>query len=51
MDAELHVPIVTLSTKENVNLTKQLSHGFKRSVYSNSHQTIPAKVIEKGKNI
>ena len=27
-DAELHVPIVTLSTKDNVNLTKQLSDGF-----------------------
>ena len=32
-DAKLHVPIVTLSTKDNVNLTKQLSNGFKRSVY------------------
>ena len=28
--AKLHVPIVTLSTKDNVNLTKQLSDGFKR---------------------
>ena len=25
MDAKIHVPIVTLSTKDNVNLTKQLS--------------------------
>ena len=32
-DAKLHVPIVTLSTKDNVNLTKQLSDG-----------SIPAKV-------
>ena len=46
-DAKLHVPIVTLSTKDNVNLTKQLSDGFKRSAYWNSYQTIPAKVIEK----
>ena len=30
---KLHVPVVTLSTKDNVNLTKQLSNGFKRSVY------------------
>ena len=30
-----YVPIVTLSTKDNVNLTKQLSKGFKRSVYWN----------------
>ena len=44
-DAKLHVPIVTLSTKDNVNLTKQLSNGFKRSVYWNIYQTIPAKVI------
>ena len=32
-DAKLHVPIVALSTKSNVNLTKQLSDGFKRSAY------------------
>ena len=32
-DAKLHVPIVTLSTENNVNLTKQLSNGFKRFVY------------------
>ena len=50
-DAKLHVPIVTLSTKESENLTKQLSEGFKRSVYWNSYQTKLAKVIEKGKNL
>ena len=33
IDAKLHVPIVTLSTKTNVNLTKQLSNGFKGSVF------------------
>ena len=44
-DAKLHVPIVTLSTKVNVNLTKQLSNGFKRSVSWNNYQTIPTKVI------
>ena len=48
-DAKLHVPIVTLSTKNSVNLTKQLSEWFKWSVYWNSYQTNPAKVIEKGK--
>ena len=26
---KLYVPIVTLSTKDNVNLTKQLNEGFK----------------------
>ena len=46
-DAKLHVSIVTLSTKDHVNLTKQLSDGFKRSVYWNSYQAIPAKVREK----
>ena len=29
---KLYVPIVTLSTKDNVSLTKQLNGGFKRSV-------------------
>ena len=28
-NTELYSPIVTLSTKENVNLTKQLNEGFK----------------------
>ena len=32
---KLYVPIVTLSTKDNVNLTKQLNEGFERSVYWN----------------
>ena len=43
--------MVTLSTKYNVILTKQLSEGFKRYVYWNSYQTKPANVIEKGKKI
>ena len=51
MDAKLHVLIVTLSTKDNVYLTKQISDGFKRSVYWTSYQTIPEKVIEEGKDI
>ena len=32
---KLYVPVVTLSTKDNVNLTKQLNEGFKRSTYWN----------------
>ena len=51
MDAKLHVTIVTLSTKDSANLAKQLNKGFKRSVYWNSFETKPAKVIEQGKNI
>ena len=50
-DAKLHFPIVTLSTTDSVNLTKQLNEGFKRSVNWNSYQTKPAKVIEKGENL
>ena len=51
IDTKLHVSVVTLSTKDSANLAKQLSEGFKRSVYWNSYETKPAKVIEKGKNI
>ena len=50
-EAKLHVPVVTLSTKDSVNLAKQLNEGIKRSVYWNSYETKPAKVIEKGKNL
>ena len=50
-DAKLHVSIVTLSTKDSANLTKQLNEGFKRSVYWNSYERKPAKVIEQGKSI
>ena len=35
-DAKLHVPVVTLSTKDSANLTKQLNEKFKRSVYWNN---------------
>ena len=37
--AKLHVPVGTLSTKDNVNLTKQLNEGFKRSVYWNEYES------------
>ena len=36
---KLYVPIVTLSTKDTVNLTKQLNEGFKKSVYWNEHKS------------
>ena len=32
-DTELYVPAVTLSTKDNTNLTKQSNEGFKRTIY------------------
>ena len=44
-NTKLHAPIVTLATKYNVNLKKQLSNGFKRSFYCNIYQIIPAKEI------
>ena len=34
-NAKLYVPVVTLSTKDNTNLTKQLNEGFKRTIYCN----------------
>ena len=37
--AKLYVPVVTLSTKFNVNLTKQLNERFKRSVYWNEYKS------------
>ena len=36
---KLYVPIATLSTKNNVNLTKQLNEGFKRPVYWNEYKS------------
>ena len=47
-EAKLHIPIVILTTTDSLSLTKQLSKGFKRSVYLNNYQTKPAKVIEAG---
>ena len=35
---KLYVPVATLSTKVNVNLTKQLKEGFERSVYWNEYK-------------
>ena len=36
---KLYVPTVTLSTKDNVNLAKQLNEGFKRSLYWNEYKS------------
>ena len=36
---QLYVPIVTLSTKDNAKLSKQLNEGFKRSIYWNKYKT------------
>ena len=41
----------SLSTKDIANLTKQLSKGFRRSVYWNNYQRKPVIVTEKGISI
>ena len=44
---KLYVPIVTSSTKDNVNLTKQLNEGFKRSVYWSEYKSkIETKIAD-----
>ena len=37
-DTKLHVPIVTLSTKDSTNLAKQINDGSERFVYWNSYE-------------
>ena len=34
-NTKLYAPIFTLSTKDNVKLTKQLNEGFERPIYWN----------------
>ena len=42
----MYVPVVTLSTKDNVNLTKKLDEGFKKPVYWNEYKSqIEAKEV------
>ena len=36
---KLYVPVLTLSTKDNENLTKQLNERFKRSIYWNEYKS------------
>ena len=44
----MYVPIVILSSKDNVNLTKQLNEEFKRSVYWNEYKSkIDSKEADK----
>ena len=38
-NTKLYVPIITLSSKDNVKLAKQLNRGFERSVYWNEYKT------------
>ena len=40
-NTKLYVPVVTLSTEDNNNLTKQLNEGFKRTIYWNQYVSKP----------
>ena len=40
-NTKLYVPVVTLSIKDNNNLTKQLKDGFKRTIYWNQYVSKP----------
>ena len=44
-DAKLYIPIVTLSSEDNVKLSKLLSEGFKRPIYWNEYKVIPNKIV------
>ena len=44
-DAKLYVPIVTLSSEDNVKLSKLLSDGFKRPIYWKEYKIIPNKIV------
>ena len=43
IDIKLYVPIVTLSAKDNVKLSKLLDEGFKKPIYWNQYKVIPDK--------
>ena len=45
-DAKIYVPIVTLSAKDSVELSKLLGEGFKRSIYWNEYKVIDNKIVE-----
>ena len=40
-NTKLYIPVVTLSTKDNNNLTKQLNECFKRTIYWNQYVSKP----------
>ena len=42
----MYVPVVTLSTEDNVKLVKQLNERFKRPVYRNKYRVIDNNVVE-----
>ena len=50
-DAKIYVPIVALSSEDNVKLSKLLSKGFKRPIYQNEYKVIPNKTYAANANI
>ena len=46
IDAKIYVPIVSLSAKDNAELSKLLGEGFKRSIYWNEYKVIDNKIVE-----
>ena len=40
-NTKLYIPVVTLSTEDNIDLTKQLNEGFKRTIYRNQYVSKP----------
>ena len=49
-DAKLYILIVTLSSEDNVKLSKLLSEGFKRPIYWNEYKVILNKIVENAAN-
>ena len=49
-DAKHYVPIVTLSSEDNVKLSKLLNEKFKRSIYWNEYKVIPNKTVNIANN-
>ena len=45
-EAKLYVPILTLSSEDNVKVSKLLSKKFKRPIYWNEYKIIPNKIVE-----
>ena len=50
-DAKLYVPVVTLSTEDNVKLLNQLSEGFKIPIYWNNYKVVPEKWCDADANL
>ena len=45
-DTKLYVPIFTVSSEDNVKLSKLLGEGFKRPIYWNKYKVIPNKTVD-----